>query len=83
MARIVVQVVVCIDFKIIPKTVVVVIDIEPIKDGIVVVIEVDGVVKEVTIGVTIDIVLVEIGSQFIGEVRFRSVVRIPLPDTCC
>ncbi len=81
LAVVVVKVVVAVHFKEVPDAVVVVVHVIPVVDRIVIVIDVDGVVREVAVGVAINIIVVEIRTKFVGEVRFRTVVGLPLPET--
>ena len=81
MPRVVIQVIVAIDFKVIPQPIVIIINIKPVEDRIVVIIQIDSIVEEITVNIAVNIVLVEVCSQFVWEISFWTIVRIPLPNT--
>ena len=80
LAGIVVKVEVAVNLKVIPYAVVIVVHVKPVEDGVVVIVQINGRIGKVTVNVSIHVVLEEVGSQFIGEVGFRAIVTVPLPD---
>ena len=79
LAAVVVEVVVGVHFEEVPDAVVVVVHVKPIVDCVVIVVDVDRVVGEVAVGVAVHVVVVEVSTQLVGEVRFGTVVGLPLP----
>ena len=81
LTRIVIKVEVAVNFKVVPNTVVVIVDVEPVEDGVVIIVQINGGIGEVAVNIAVDVVLLQVRTQFIGEVGFGAVVAVPLPDT--
>ena len=77
---VVVKVEVAVNLKEIPDAVVIVIHVKPIEDGVVIIVQINGGVGEIAVDVAVNIVLEEVSTQFIGEIRFWTVVAVPLPN---
>ena len=83
LVRIVIKVIIGVNFEEIPDPIVVVIDVIPIIHRVIIVIEVNRCIREIAINVAVNVVFIQICAKFIREICNYSVVGSPLPNSDC